>query len=287
MNFEAFKEDIVKNNWNVHGVEIYEDGKLIYRFGDTCDTKYPIYSATKSILSVAVGIAEDRSLIDLDKSVLDYITVGFVDEMTSDMKEKFEKISLRRLMTMSVPGFPFRPEGDSYLRFSLSWPDIKEDEIRFDYSNIHAYLVGVALSSAVGDVWEFIDSDIMSPLGISGVEYTRCPDGYFYGASGMSLSVNDLSRIGLLLYNRGQYEGRQIVSKRYVDKATSNLQMNREGGYGYFIWKYHDGFSINGKWKQRCYVLPDRKLMITFLSDIKGDSEDLCESMEKNIIFEA
>ena len=60
--------------------------------------------------------------------------------------------------------------------------------------------------------------------------------------------------------------------------------MNREGGYGYFIWKYRDGFSINGKWGQKCFIFPDRGLMVTFLSDMPEGSEAICELMEQYIL---
>ena len=100
----------------------------------------------------------------------------------------------------------------------------------------------------------------------------------------MKLTVHDLSKIGLLLYNKGMYDGQRIVSEEYVDMATSIQQMNREGGYGYYIWKYRDGFSINGKWKQKCYVLPERGIIVTYLSHIEDDSHDLLDSMEKNIL---
>ena len=285
MNFDAFIHDIVDNQWNVHGVEVYREGKLTYYYGDTRNTKHPIYSATKSILSIAVGIAGDQGKIDIERSVLDYMPASFISEMTQLQKEIYKNIALTRLMTMSVAGFPFRPEGESYLRFSLSYP-IKNPEVSlFDYSNIPAYLVGVALSHAVEeDAWTFINRNIMEPLDILDAKYSRCPDGYFYGASGMKLSVNDLSKIGLLLYNNGMFEGNQIVSEEYVKKATSVQQMNREGGYGYFIWKYRDGFSINGKWKQKCYILPEQKIIITYLCNITDESHDLLLSMEKNIL---
>lgn len=61
-------------------------------------------------------------------------------------------------------------------------------------------------------------------------------------------------------------------------------QMNREGGYGYFLWKYLDGFSINGKLGQKCYVLPERKLVISFLSHMEENSKMLKGSMEKHIL---
>ena len=154
-----------------------------------------------------------------------------------------------------------------------------------NYSNISAYLVCVALSEALEtDLGAFIEERILSPLGIGRYEYSRCPEGYFYGASGMKMTVNGLSRIGLLLYQKGMFNGQRILSEEYVNAATSIQQMNREGGYGYYIWKYRDGFSINGKLKQKCYVLPKQDLVITYLSHIEDNSHALLESMEKNML---
>ncbi|MBR1742480.1 MAG: beta-lactamase family protein [Lachnospiraceae bacterium] len=284
MDFESFTEEITENRWKVHGVEVYRGGERIHSFGDTVQTKYPIYSATKTILSVALGIAHDRGKIDFEKSILFYMPEEVLRAIPDGQREVFGKLSLHRMMTMSVDGFPFRPEGDSYFRFSFAC-EIKEPEKKsFHYSNIPAYLSGVALANALGeDVCAFITREILEPLDINGAEFSRCPDGYFYGASGMKMSVHDLSQIGLLLYEKGSYKGKRIVSKEYVEKATSPLQMNKEGGYGYFIWKYQDGFSINGKWNQRCYILPERDLVITYLSDIREDSESLRQSMERNL----
>jgi len=141
------------------------------------------------------------------------------------------------------------------------------------------------LTTAIGgDLGSFIEENILLPLGIERYEYGRSPEGYFYGASMMKLTVNDLSKIGLLLYNRGIYGGKRIISEEYVELATSVQQMNREGGYGFFIWKYLDGFSINGKWGQKCYCLESRKIMISFLSHLEGISQDLRKSMEKHIL---
>lgn len=284
MNFEAFIRDIIDNKWNVYGVEVYEKG-TIHSYGDTCETKYPIYSATKSILSIAVGIAYDQGKIDFGKSILDYIPEKNLSAMSAIQRKTFEKITLHRLMTMSVGDLPFRPEGNSYLDFSLACTVQNPETEVFHYSNIPAYLIGVALTNAIEeDAFEYINRNIFEPMHIVDAQFSRCPDGYFYGASGMSLSVHDLGLIGLLLYNKGIYEGRRIVSEKYIDISTSILQMNREGGYGYFIWKYRDGFSINGKWKQKCYVLPERGLIITYLSHIENELHELLYSMEKNIL---
>ena len=285
MNFAAFIEDIQRNNWNVHGVEVYEKGQLIHSYGDTDDNIYDIYSATKTVLSLAAGLAYDRDLINLNESIIRYLPADKVANMSSSQKEIWSKISIKRLLTMSVDGLPFRPEGESYIDYSLSCTINKPDEAVFNYCNICAYLVGVALTEAFQeDLARVIEDNIFKPIGIEKYEYGRSPEGYFYGASQMKLTVHDLSKIGLLLLNKGTYCGKRIISEEYVKMATSIQQMNKAGGYGYFIWKYQDGFSINGKWKQRCFCLPERGLVITFLSHIEEESDDILVSMELNVL---
>lgn len=284
MNFSAFAEDIEKNQWNVFGVEVYQDGKLIHQYGDTTEKRHPIYSATKAITAIAAGMAVDEGKLDINKPVLEYLPAKFVDEMSQEQIPVYEQITVKRLLTMSVSGYPFRPEGASWLKASLNYqiPDVHKRE--FDYSNVSAYLVGVVTSCALQeDLYQYLQRKLFDPLGIDNPPFKRCPDGYFYGASAMELTVHELSKIGLLLYHGGLYEGQRILSEEFVREATSVQQMNREGGYGYFLWKYRDGFSINGKWKQKCYVLPKDGFMVTYLSHIEDDNPFLKESMEKNI----
>ena len=285
MNFDAFTKDIVKNEWNVYGTEVYKDGVLIHSFGDTTENLHELYSATKTVLSLAVGIAYDEGHFDLNKCILEYMPEKNLNRMSDKQIKTFEKLSVHRFLTMSVGDLPFRAEGESWLDFSLACEIKDPDEKVFNYSNINSYLVGVALTTALGrDLGEVIEERMLRPLGITRFEYTRCPEGYFYGASGMKLTVHDLSKFGLLLMNKGVYNGERIVSEKYVDMATSIQQMNREGGYGYFIWKYRDGYSINGKLKQKCYILPSKRIIVTYLSNIEDPGSDLKDSMEKWIL---
>lgn len=285
MEFEAFVNAVEKESLNVYGIEVYEDRTLTHSYGDTDDNLHDIYSATKSILSIAVGIASDEKKFDINRSILSYLPERKIKGLSSQKRDVFERITVKRLLTMSVAGFPFRPEGESFLEFALNSEIASPDEKEFNYSNISAYLVGVALTEALGnDLGSFIEERIFASLGIDRYEYSRCHEGYFYGASGTKLTVNELSRIGLMLYNKGIYEGKRILSEGYVNEATSVQQMNREGGYGYFFWKYLDGFSINGKWGQKCYVLPDRKIIVSFLSHTEEGGGVIRANMEKHIL---
>ena len=285
MNFNAFVNAIEQNQWNVFGVEVYMDGKRIHQYGDTTEHRYPIYSATKTITSIAVGMAIDEGKLDIHKSVLEYLPESATSKMSKSQLEVYKNITTKRLLTMSVSDYPFRPSKESWLEEALQCPIADVNKQEFHYSNFSAYLAGVVASCAVEeDLYQYLNRKLFIPLGIHNPPYRRCPDGYFYGASGMELSVHELSKIGMLLYNGGIYEGKRIVSEEYVKEATSVQQMNREGGYGYFIWKYRNGFSINGKWKQKCYILPKDKLVVTYLSHIEDDTCELKESMEKSIL---
>lgn len=285
MDFNGFVADIVDNQWNVFGVEVYESGVLTHRYGDTEENIHNVYSVTKSILSIAFGIAWDRGLIDSERSVLSYMPKEKVAKLTDNQKKTWETITLHRLLCMSVADLPFRAEGDSWLEFSLTCPIGNPEARTFNYSNINAYLVGVALTEALGcDLGEFIENEIFKPLGITKFSYGRCPEGYFYGASNVMLTVHDFSKIGLMLRNGGVYVGQRILSEEYIRIATSVQQQCREGGYGYFFWKYLDGFSMNGRLKQKCYIVPSKNLIVTHLAEIEDPSPALKNSIEAHII---
>ena len=91
----------------------------------------------------------------------------------------------------------------------------------------------------------------------------------------MELTVEELGRLGLLYLKKGEWNGTRILEEEWVKEATSVKTACREGGYGYFIWKYKDGFRITGKWGQRCFVFPDTGITATYLSDMQQQSEDL------------
>ena len=286
-DFSGFVEEIQKYGWPVYGVELWQDGKLAAAYGDTQNTRYPIYSVTKSMLSLAVGMASGDGLLNIHDSVLRYLPEQYVQAMSVQQREVYEQITLQRLLTMSVDGFPFRPSGSNWLEEALSIPLKKPETRTFAYSNVSAYLTGVAVSAAVEErLDQYLNRRLFRPLGIPDPPCQFSPEGYFYGATGMQLTVNELSRIGLMLSSEGQYGQQQIVPAAYVKEATSVQQMNREGGYGYFFWKYRDGFSLNGKWGQKCYVLPRQKMMVTFLSHMEEDSDRIHESMEKHLLGE-
>lgn len=261
-------------NWPVIAMEVYQNGELLHTFGDISG-RYPLYSITKSIVSIAFGIAEEQCLINLKDSILKYIPGNYIEKLSNQQKELFQNITLERLLTMSVQGFDFRPATENFLLYSLN-AKIKPDEICFNYSNINAYLVSVALTSAVKKpLYEFIKEYIFDPMEIDNPPYQMTEEGYFYGATGMKMSVHELSKIGLMLINHGKYKDKKIVSSDYIKRATSEQIKIKEGYYGYFFWGFCNGFSLNGKWGQKCFCIPSENVVISVLADFQNGSDKL------------
>ncbi len=289
--YENYLDQLKKHKGMIHGLEIYEDGQLVFSYGDTVDHRYPIYSATKSILSLAVGIAWDERKLDLKRPLWDYMPSWVQEKPDMYQKDLYANLTMERMLTMSVAGYPFRPEGENWLDTSLRLPLEGPEQVHFSYSNIPAYLVGVALSEALKeDLYEYMERKIFRPLDIQKPPVQRSPEGYVYGATGMELSVHELSKIGQVFYQNGVFNGERLVTEEYLKVAmqchisnkgrsdTGNSDVGkrvsgkgRSEGYGYLIWTWEDGVSIHGKWKQRCYIAPKKQCMITFLADIKDD----------------
>lgn len=280
---EKFKElvkTIEQNHWPVYGLEIRKNGELLHAYGDTKDTRYPIYSATKSFVSTAAGIAVKEGKFSIKESIYNYLKSEVPVYATMAQKETLKKLTVERLITMSVKGYPFRPEGEDWISYSLLYPIEGVDTPEFNYSNIPAYLVGAALEKAVGEhLADYLTPRLFEPLGIVKPVYTNCPAGHFYGASGMELTVEELGKLGGLYLNGGIWNGERILTECWVKEATSVKTPCREGGYGYFIWKYKDGFRITGKWGKRCFVFPKTGITATYLSDMQNNSEDLTETV--------
>lgn len=248
----------------IHGLEVWNDSKLIKTWGNTTD-RFPIYSITKSLVSIAFGIAESDGIVSVSDSIAKY-----VPEMSN-----FSELTFERLLTMSIKGLPFRPEGENWLSF-IAQQKFSLEEREFCYSNLNAYLVSVALENALNcPLSDYLNEKVFAPLGIENPPYGLSPENHFNGASGIELSVQELSKIGQFLMNKGVYDGKQIISGAYLERATSVQQLNKEGGYGYFFLKFLDGFSLNGKWGQKCYCFPERKIMLSFLANLPDGSGEL------------
>ncbi|MGN0593539.1 MAG: serine hydrolase domain-containing protein [Hominimerdicola sp.] len=285
--FESMIDEIKTKKLNVHGIEIFHNGEVIFKHCFSPDRRYPIYSATKTFVSTAVGLAVGEGKLSIDAPLYDYLERKYTDCIPAAQRDSFIKLTVKRFMTMSVQGYPFRPEGVDWLETSLSLPMNYSKPPVFCYSNIPAYLVGVACENAVGEhLIKYLTPRLFEPLKIEKPTYKNCPQRHFYGASGMELTVHELSLLGQLYLQNGVFDGKRILSEEWVKQAVYPQIANCEGGYGYFLWVNGNDFRISGKWGQKCLVYPEEQLMITYLSDLPERAAEMlkiAESQAKKI----
>ena len=269
--FYDFIQELEKFRFLVYGIKIEGNNQPDMEYYFKKDIRYPIFSATKSILALAVGIAQNQGSFDITKSLNSYLEDAYTKSMHPEQKKAFEKLSVERFLTMSIPNYPFRLQGDDWQDYFCKLKIDYEKEPAFWYSNICAYLVGVALENAIKrPLVDYMKEFIFDPLQMQLPEYETDPHGHFYGATGMHMSVSELGKIGKLYLENGVYKGQQIVPADWIKEASSVKIENAEGGYGYFLWHFYKGYKISGKWGQRSIILPHKNLVCTYLSKVES-----------------
>jgi CubicO group peptidase (beta-lactamase class C family) len=129
---------------------------------------------------------------------------------------------------------------------------------------------------------DFAQKYLFDSLGIGQRNWSRDNRGYNYGGHGLSLTPNDMVKIGNLVLNHGMYDGKKIVSSEWIDQAskfhiTTNNILPYLTGYGYGFWigneQGNDFASAMGWGGQYIMIFPRLNLVITAACTSEGLSE--------------
>ena len=247
---------------NTDSLLIAHRGKLIleayYRRGRV---NYPHYqmSITKSYTAYAIGRAIQlghMTMEDLNKPVASFLK----DIDSSKLAEGANEITLDQAMQMSsgillpqkrLSDILSQPEqllgqgqAQAYLHFTRPLPPAPKP---FKYQASDPVLTMQVLEAVVpGTAEQFICDHLLKPLGISNFNWQEDLSGYPKSAAGSSIRSRDMIKFGLLTLKQGTWNGKQLLPRAFVTKATSPLvQTNEENFYGYFWW--HQTREIQGR----------------------------------------
>lgn len=178
----------------------------------TPDVREDIHSVAKGVCVLAAGIASDEGAFDLDAPVSAYVP-------EFDLGEGVDRVTPRHLLSMSSGiDLPWSAT------MMTDWPDLAREFLGrpsggrvFQYSNASTYAVMTLLSTRVGDIVDFLVPRLFAPLGIRGVEWERCTNGRILAGGGLALRTEELARVGTLIRDRGTWEGRRIISAKWID----------------------------------------------------------------------
>ncbi|MFC1581600.1 serine hydrolase domain-containing protein, partial [Candidatus Neomarinimicrobiota bacterium] len=266
---------IIKNDRLV--VEEYYNDHFIYDY-------FNMASATKSVMSTLIGIALDGGyLTSVDQKVLSF----FPEHTITAADSLKQKITIKHLLTMTagIPGdnsWEVLNIGDSGLIAGiLDLNLINAPGERFTYSSSQTHLLSAILTRATGlNTKTFAEYNLLTPLGIDIDFWDKDFSGVYYGSTGIYAKSRNFARLGQLFLHDGKIGDQQIISKAWIEQATSD-QTHRVGrimgeikkvNYGYNWWvgeldsyKCYYAYGYGG---QFMFCFPELNMIIVTTADI-------------------
>ncbi|MBP7401675.1 MAG: serine hydrolase [Clostridia bacterium] len=292
---DGYIRRVQERNLPVDSIMVFQDGERIAEHRWTPDVPHLIYSHTKSFTATAIGVAIDEGRLSLEDRVTDW----FADEMPAGGYPMADDLRLRHLLTMSSGrDVPLLMGGDrerlaehDWVRYLLSKPILTPPGTRFTYSNGDTYLAGVMLERAVGmTLADYAEDRLLKPMGIPRPVWEHCPMGHTFGASGMWLRTADMARLGLLYLQNGEWNGRRLVSEKWIREASSrHIDTPDESvwrcGYGFQLWMnpIPESYRADGLLGQFSHVLPDRRAVIS-MNNHAEDAFPILDAMRDEIV---
>lgn len=242
---------------------IAQNGTLLfesyYRRG-RIDLSHPQSSATKSYTSLAVGRAIQMgylTMADLHKPVISFLTHLNPQKLVAGA----EKITLHHALTMTTgidiseeqwKAIDEKPEllkGQNEIQVILETSKaITQQTQVFKYGTGPQFIMQVLDVVVPGSAQDFIKTELLDKLGISNYDWKTAPSGLPESGWKSSFTSRDMLKFGLLAMHKGKWQGEQLISEEYLDKATSRIVYNGDDdiygggkdvsnqGYGYYFW---------------------------------------------------
>jgi len=280
-------ESYLKDNKTVAFLIIKNDSIQYERYwnGYNAASIVPSFSVAKSITSILIGCALDDKLI---QSVDEPIT-NYIPELR---KNGFDRVTIEHLLQMTSgmdfnEGYynPFGHVATFYYGTNLR-KAIKKLKLKrapgenFEYVSGNTQLLGLILERALKTktVSTYLQEKLWIPLQMEhdaswsldrqkeGLEKTFCC---------INATARDYAKIGRLYLNGGNWNGKQIVSRSWVEQSTTPSQSSgSESYYQYQWWIPSKGtFLAQGILGQYIYVDPSKNLIIVRLGANKGEAD--------------
>ncbi|PXY00684.1 serine hydrolase [Marinifilum breve] len=239
---------------------IIQDGKVLYEEywdGYDSDSHSNIFSATKSIVSLLIGIAIDEGKIkSVDEPIGNYLEEFAYDERG--------KVTIKNLLTMSS-GLDWDEAyssptsittkayyGKKLRQVSTDQELIEKPGVRFRYQSGNTQLLAFIVEEATGEtISKYAERTLWKPMHAVNTALWSLDkkDGDEKSFCCFNTNARDAARFGQLVLNKGAWNGKQLISEQYLADATTTAAylLNEEKtapldhyGYQYWILPYKD-----------------------------------------------
>ncbi|HEY9001147.1 MAG TPA: serine hydrolase [Mucilaginibacter sp.] len=294
----------VKNNKQLYAVVVSQNDKVVfsqYFNGKTDTTLYNNQSLTKSVMSLLIGIAIDKGYI----SSVDEKIAKYFPQLKNDTDKRKQTITIRQVMNQAsglwhedlvrLNQYLSLPDPSDY---TLKQPLVSEPGKVFHYNNAATHLLSVILTKATDmSTFDFANKFLFGPMNIKNIKWGKMNDGYYDGCGLLSVQMANMNmnKIGSLLLHKGYYNGKKIVSEKWID-AILNPTISYRTPWGfdgstYALCFYH--YDYNGTpvtyglgWGgQHVFVIPAKKAVISVNESINDFTAIKAENLFLNKIF--
>lgn len=223
--------DYLQTN-NTKAFILLKDGKIVLEkyFGTfTQDSIWYWASAGKTLTAFMTGIAQQEGYLSISDTTSDYLGQGW----TVCTPAQEEKITVRHQLSMTSgldDGVP-----DHYCTLDTCLQYLADAGTRWAYHNGPYTLLDGVIQNATGlSLNTYTYQKLLQPTGMSGL---FVPSGYnnvFFS------KPRSMARYGLLILNRGNWNGNQLMTDTTYFNQMVNTSQNLNESYGYLWW-------LNGK----------------------------------------
>ena len=273
---------------------VIKDGELITEqyFGDYHDrSKTNSFSMAKTVTTLLLGIAIDEGLI----SGLEQKLTDFLPEFENDPLGKNATIGQLSLMNSGYEWVehyysPFSPTvellyGPNINEFLLGGHFTAPPGEFWEYSSASTQLLGIVLeraltqSGAADSISDYLSRKIWRPLGMNDDALWHTDD------SGMELvfccintNARNFAKLGMLMLQGGNWNGRQLVPTRFVEKMVQPVGTEY---YGLSTWLNPTAapayYWFSGHLGQYIINIPQHNMVIVRLGETRDDNTDFRE----------
>lgn len=279
---------------DLHSIMIVKDGKVILEkwLGEGQeDVPHILNSVSKTFTSAAVGLAVNEGLLKIDDKVISF----FPDQLPENVSENLAAMTVRHLLTMTCghekEANAVRAEGTEWEKGFLAHPVTYKPGTVYCYNSLGTYMLSAIVQKVTGQkLVDYLNPRLFEPLGIDGVRWLESPSGVNTGGWGLYLKTEDLAKMGLLLLQKGKWNGKQVLPAEWVKEMSSKqVECTHAGlicdmspkdpeaaknndwlqGYGYQMWRCrHNAFRADGAAGQYIIVIPDKNAVVAMTARI-------------------
>ena len=129
----------------------------------------------------------------------------------------------------------------NWVQHAVDRPLVSKPGTTMEYSTGTSHLLSAIITRvSKTSTWQFAQTNLAKPLGISLARWTRDPQGIYLGGNEMLLTPRQMVEYGELYLNRGRAGQRQVVPAEWVaescrPRTRSRWDSSREYGYGWWI----------------------------------------------------